>query len=429
VGGTLRIGLRSPPSTLNNLLWTSLSDGNYHRLFLNPTLLIEGPDLDATGSVHPHAAMSHPEHLEGGRSFVFHLKADLAWENGRALTSSDYAETLDYLRDPRVPCASLRSEFESIESIQVLDERRFQVRFREPTWNGGQRFGLGFRVMPVKEIRESGVEMDPRLPVMGFGPYRVAESTQELLTLVLRDAYRTSPHPLGPRYVERLQFRFIADPEAATILMKAGEIDVLPVDVEKFLNAREDKELMEVAWRTSYILPVADVIGFNLRDPDDLSKPHPVLSDARVRTAFAHLYPREGILAEREGGLGVIHDGPFDFRDPGRATSHAPLPFDPARAAALFDEAGFVRGKDGWRARGDQALRMAVFVLAGRNYWTEPLSYFRSEARKVGAEVDVKVIPSGLSQLVSSRKFDAFIALRRSSPMVAPDLYSDFHSS
>jgi peptide/nickel transport system substrate-binding protein len=323
----------------------------------------------------------------------------------------------------------LRATFSDVETIEALDELTLKVTFKQPLWNGGVRFGLDYRVMPTREILALSHDMDPKGPQMGFGPYRVAHSSPESLELKLRDEYALTPHPVGPRYAKEIQFRFVTDAQAALSLMSRGELDVLPVDVEKLAAAGENDDLMKRVWRTYYYLPMSDLVCWNLRNPENLSEPHPVLGDVRVRRALSHLFPRERILMDREGGLGVIHDGPFDFRDPAHQASRKPIEFSRDRAAELLDEAGFQLQEDGMRRRDGVPLAFAVHVLQGRSYWSEPLEVFRSEARKVGAAVELKVIPSGLSALVGSRKFDAFIALRRVTPMVAPDLHDDYHSS
>lgn len=429
VGGTLTVGLKSAPSTLNNLFWTSPSDGNYQRHFLNPPLLIEGPDVQDGESVHPHASEILPVAEDGFRRFVFRLREGFAWESGRPVVAADYAETLDLLRDPGVPCAALRARFADLDRVEAPDDRTVVAIFKEPSPRGGILFGLDFRVMPAREIAARGKVMDPRGPQAGFGPYRVESFADDHVLFALREAYRTAPHPLGPRYVERVRFRFVSDGFAATTLLREGQLDLLPVDVEQFLSAGGDAQLMERVWRASYYLPMADLICWNLRNPGNLDEPHPVLGDPRVRRGLSHLLQREGILNEREGGLGVVHDGPFDFRDPGRDPDIPPTPFSPARAAALFDEAGFLLEEDGVRRRRGTALRFSIHVLEGRSYWIEPLEHFRREAGKAGVLVELKVIPSGLGPLVDSRRFDAFIALTRATPMIAPDLFPMYHSS
>ncbi len=84
-------------------------------------------------------------------------------------------------------------------------------------------------------------------------------------------------------------------------------------------------------------------VGWNLRNP--------LFQDVRVRTAFAHAVNVPQMIKYILYGNGVQSTGIFPphflVRQPGH---QAPIPYDPARAAQLLDEAGWKVGP-GWNSR------------------------------------------------------------------------------
>jgi peptide/nickel transport system substrate-binding protein len=106
---------------------------------------------------------------------------------------------------------------------------------------------------------------------------------------------------------------------------------------------------------------IGNTLCFNHRKPE--------LQDVRVRRAFAHaidinFYTRSFLLGLGKRGIGLQpSSSAFYFPD------LPDYPFDPRRAEALLDEAGFRRGADGTRmtlrvtsTNSDDAVRFTTFV-------------------------------------------------------------------
>ena len=81
---------------------------------------------------------------------------------------------------------------------------------------------------------------------------------------------------------------------------------------------------------------------FNMRDPQ--------FQDIRVRQAIAHALDRKFLIDNVWFGYAEPATGPVSHRLVNSYTKEVPqYPFDPARAEALLDEAGFKRKGDGTR--------------------------------------------------------------------------------
>jgi peptide/nickel transport system substrate-binding protein len=109
-------------------------------------------------------------------------------------------------------------------------------------------------------------------------------------------------------------------------------------------------------------------IVINLNDPNDLTQPHPVLSDLRVRQAIAYATDREA-MAEvlYTGRVSVLNSWiPSEhWAYPGDAALTL-YPMDPQKATGLLEEAGWVLADDGYRYKDGVRLRLNLYILAGQ---------------------------------------------------------------
>ena len=429
VGGTLRVCYRGGPKTLNNLLRTRSSEANYHWFFLTPPLLIEGPDRDGDRSLFPHLARDYPNSEDGGRSWIWELKEGLTWEDGTAVTARTCLDSLALLRDEIVKCNIARDALRMVESIEVLDPLRFRVTFDQPVDARTHEFGLEFRIFPVHQIQGNANRVNTMDRHFSCGPYRVVSFEKELLVLQLRDEYRGAPHPIGPRYAETVEFHYIANEDARWAKMRHGELDVMAVSAERIGSAARDIAMSERAWRATYLLPACHFICWNQRDPDDPSKPHPSLSDPRVRQGMKHLIPRKRIIDELYSGLGMVHDAPWDFRDSGVDQEIPLADFDPQKASRLFQDAGFALNEDGVLEREGALLEFQLLHLANPPASAEAALVLQTEAKKVGVIIHLRALNRSLMGQVNRRNFDAYWLIWRWRPMLDGNIWANFHSS
>src|SRR5205807_242366 len=94
--------------------------------------------------------------------------------------------------------------------------------------------------------------------------------------------------------------------------------------------------------------------GYNLRSP--------LLADKRVRRAFTHAVNRQEMLDAFFNGQGTLISGPFAPGSWAYNLDVQPLPYDPAKAVALLNEAGFTPGPDGVMQKGGKPLALSLKV-------------------------------------------------------------------
>jgi peptide/nickel transport system substrate-binding protein len=110
-------------------------------------------------------------------------------------------------------------------------------------------------------------------------------------------------------------------------------------------------------------------------------------------------------------GLAMQVTGPGSMYSAGYDRELAPLPFDPARAGALLDEAGWT-DHDGDGVRDKDGVPLAIQLLVQPN--NKPALAFGAKLQenlaRVGARLDVSALEFGaLLERRSARDFDAYV--------------------
>ena len=135
--------------------------------------------------------------------------------------------------------------------------------------------------------------------------------------------------------------------------------------------------------------PITAALTPNLVNPDKR-----FLADARVRQAIASAIDQEGIIRTAYHGLGTPQWGfvpaaSVRFVPPEWRNGHGPFPFDPARADALLETAGYHRASNGIRVGHGERLAFTVLVTAGSDEALIVLQLIQADLRRVGIAMSI----------------------------------------
>lgn len=256
------------------------------------------------------------------------LRAGVLFHNGDPLTSADFEFAYNRLRDPK---ESRWSHLQaSVESFEVIDDRRFRIRFKEPDASY-LIDNLQLWALPKRYTEQVGIDGFGRAPV-GTGPWKfVSWAVKEELKLEAFDGYWDAAHRPG---VKNLTIKFIPEDLTRVAAYKTGAIDwmdaVPPSMVEEF------KKLPGTS-------TISLVTGNNLYLNFGTHLPNSPFKDVRVRQAAAHAVDFDAIIKKVLFGQGQryaeIGEGSTGY-DP----ALKPYPFDPKKARELLRAAGFPNG-------------------------------------------------------------------------------------
>jgi peptide/nickel transport system substrate-binding protein len=216
--------------------------------------------------------------------------------------------------------------------------------------------------------------------------------------------------------------RFVKDDLVATQLWEQGAFDVMTR-----VPAAAWREAEHAAWasgyrRTAHLDNTYTFLGWNER--------RPALAEPEVRRALGMLYPAETVSRVVDLGLEPRTTCPYYRSKSACDPRVAPLPFDPAAAAALLDQAGFrQRDADGVRRRGTLRLELTVLTTASSVRFGLLLPLYQEQLRAVGVALHIERVDAG-SYMARMKAHDFDVAtLSWSSPDDVVDLYQVFHSS
>jgi peptide/nickel transport system substrate-binding protein len=241
-------------------------------------------------------------------TLVFDLDPRARWQDGVPVTARDVVFTFGRAQNPKL-APRLAVLLQHIVSVSAEGERRVVFRFSHPY--SEQLYDATFHVaplpahlldtMPPEEVGRSSFVTQP----VGSGPYRLVRNVPgQFVELAANQSFF-----LGKPDIQRVILRIAADPDARINLLLSGEGDALdnvipPLDNLRRLGADSSIRLIPVP------SPVVGFLLFNHRDPSDSSRPHPILSDLRVRRAITLALDRPSLVRVVFGSYGEVPYGP-----------------------------------------------------------------------------------------------------------------------
>jgi peptide/nickel transport system substrate-binding protein len=345
-GGTLRVAYGNEIAGLDmhvtagyEMIWVATNIGC--------GLISVTPD----GKFVPDAAESW-QISPDGLLYTFKLKKNVLFHDGTKLDAAAVKFNIDRIMDPNTR-ASVRTFYEPVHSVEVLDPATVQIRLKQPYafmlhMLAAYRMGLVF-YSPAAIQKYSPEERRAGKPeaTISCGPFKLVEWVKG--NQLVMDRFDKYFEP-GLPYLDRVVIRTIKDPITQMAAFKNGEIDFMAdfsVDHVDTLKAQNPNAQVMTGKETTPMVAMMKVTV--PADGKPMSKnraPHPIFSDVRVRKAVGCFgIDRKEIVKIAFKGqatpwLGIIPPGTQDTVD---VTSLCP--YDQAKAKALLAEAGYGPGK------------------------------------------------------------------------------------
>lgn len=304
---------------------------------------------------------------------TFHLRADLYWSDGQPVKASDSVFGFNVACAPESGNAGYR-RCDKIADYRALDARTLRVTFK-PAVMELDYFTYYWPFMPEHAwshytVREmSTAEQVARRLSPSYGPYMVEDWTPGQSITLVRNPYYVF-HGKNYPLVGKIIFKFVPTSYDLLSQLLAGQIDLVDSRGLQGLDPALLRALEENGLLRFYSQPALlwENIVFNLNDPADLSQPHPVLSDPRVRQAIAYGINRQAIAEQLyQEPVPLMHSWiPSDhWAYPGDEALTL-YPYKPISATVLLEEAGWILADDGYRYKDGNRLQLKLYILAGQ---------------------------------------------------------------
>lgn len=318
--------------TITYQLWNAAGWDFNADLETVPVLLAEVPSVENGGV------------SEDGLTLTFRLRDDIVWSDGEPITADDFVFTHNMVMDPG-NAVSTTYPNDLVTSISAPDERTVVLEFDEPfaAWQAYfWRYLLPEHILgPVYEAEGTLDTAEWNLaPTVGAGPYVFEEWESGSFARFVRNENYYGEPPI----IDEIFIRFVPDDAAQVAALRNAEGDLGTFIAYSDIPSLEDAGVEVLAVPSGYAEGWFPYLG---------EDGHPALQDVRVRQALAYGFDRQTLVNDLLLGLTDAAATLWDdtpYADP----SIEPYPYDPARAEALLDEAGWVdsngdgtRDKDG----------------------------------------------------------------------------------
>jgi peptide/nickel transport system substrate-binding protein len=362
--------------------------------------------LPALVGQDPYTGMSNGAGLaerwyfsEDGRTLTFSLYEDWQWSDGAPVTARDVLFTYTLIREPAV-ASPYRQNFANVAAVEYQDDRTLLLRLTTPDCTIFQT--LRQPILPAHLYQADVAQFlaaDPnRLLTVGAGPFLYEAQSAGQLTLVRNPTYR-----FGAPLIERYIYQRIDDTAQQLVALQEGRVDLVQ------LPLTEMPPLQPSATITRYSAPLDSLtfLAVNLADPAQPTPgrsaegallpqpPHPILSDLRVRQALAYALDYPALLAAGFANQAVHSAG---YLAPTITWAYdstlAPYAYDPARAIALLDEAGWAMTADHEvRMRDGLALRLSLLTNDDSPARVRMGELIQQQLQAIGVGVEFGAVP------------------------------------
>lgn len=378
----INVGVTNTIGSLNPLL---LNGGEINKY---ATGLMFLPLMELDADLNFEGMLADSITTEDNKNFIVHIDDAATWSDGTPVTADDVVYTALRLASPVIGNTAMmyyvfegvgddgfvEEGAESIDGIQKVDDKTVQFTTKEE--------------MPITTFENSYARYLLTLPKHVIVQY----SEEELSTA---DWFNHPDVVSGPFIVTDFDVDHYISYEANKDYWKgAPKIDKLNikiVDGSQLYAGLQSGEI-DITQQTMSDIPQEDYESVEALDNVEVVYGSPVTNqsvfiqtknvpDVKVRQAMLYAIDRQQILEELLNGHGEIVDGFLSSASPFYDDSLTPVSYDPEKAKALLEEAGW---------DGSQTIRF--YVNSGDSTFVNAASIIAAEWAAVGIKAEIQTV-------------------------------------
>lgn len=379
VGGTLTIGYEQEPAILNPL--------------------IEGGDMMATKDVlsqvllglvrikpdftyEPMLAEEIPTVENGGVTenpftVTWKIKEEAVWSDGTPVSADDVKFTYDTIMSDKWKILS-KAGYEDVEKCEVVDPKTVKFTFKKTVATYREWMSASSMVMPKHALdgKDFNTVLNESVPVAS-GPFVFEEWKKgDHITLARNDKFWGE----NKSYLDKVVFKWVPDTNTEMAQMKTGEVQAInPSPDVSLIPQLEAIEGVDVQADPGTIW---EHLAFQFEKPD--------VGDVKVRQAIAYSIDRQKIADEvMAGTVKPLNDIFVPEQADFYSAAWEVYKLDKTKADALFTEAGYAKGADGFWAKDGKKLTLEFKTTAGNKGREKMFQILQAQLKDAG--VDVKL--------------------------------------
>jgi peptide/nickel transport system substrate-binding protein len=371
VAKTLRLGQDSDYRSLDPAIANDTGNVPIVRMLFQPLL-----DYDSGVTLVPLCAETMPTLSKDGKTYTFHLRKDVHFSNGRAVTADDYIYSWTRIINPKTKSpgagyitdrivggqAFAGGQAEAVEGLRAPDPYTLEVELVHPDLTFPYVAAMTYLAPVPREVVEDAsvpqTEWNDNFALhpVGNGPFVFKTWHRGLSLRLERD-----PHYWGkPPDLDSINVQFGLDPLNLQMMFERGELDLMDrIPAAAYVRLRHDPR-----WN-----PDIEALVFNgvyYLDMNCEMEPFTGPNGKLVRQAINYAVNKERIVQLGNGRYKAAN-GVIPPHMPGYHSLVKGYPYDPKKAKELLAEAGYPNGLpetlDLWLStEGDAGLRIGQVV-------------------------------------------------------------------
>jgi peptide/nickel transport system substrate-binding protein len=384
-GGVLRIGTSYPIDSMNPFV--AQSDYSYMTFeYIYPQLV----QYNAALQIAPDFATSWTQ-SKNGLTWTFHTVPNAKWSDGRPLTASDAAwtinESLKYENGPTANSAGVLAHMAGASApnsttlvirykVAVADvlEQMQQMQVLPPQVWAKYFTGNGAGIKTFQNVPPANGQ-----PMVSGGPFELVRyaANQDAL-------FKRNPNWWGPKpHIDGFGLQFFSSDDAMIQALKDNQVD--------FIGEYTPPTAVAALKRAGFVLTTTPSLSMKtfIINTNPLKTTHRELLNPAVREAIEYATDRQQII--KTAWLGLASPGSTIIA-PSDGTWHdsnlRPVPFDLAKASQLLNRAGFKMGPNGLRiADGHPMSYSVIFPPDERGTGDRTFEIMQTDLKQIGIQI------------------------------------------
>ncbi len=318
-------------------------------------------------------------------SFTFKLKKNVKFHDGTPFNAQAVKDNFARITDAATKSQKAITLMGPYKDTEVVDESTVRVNFKSPFpafLDSAASVYLG--MASPTAFKKWGVT-DYQMHQIGTGPFKFVEKEfvpKDTIVLEKNPDYNWGPpapiyNHTGPAYLDRIVFKFFPDPATRAANLETGAVQVMgELPPQDAVRLKQDAKYQI----QTVITAGPPLIAF-------LNTQNPPTDDLKVRQALLYGTDRKGIVKTIFFDLSPVAYGPWSSVSLGYDKSlEALYPYDPNKAKALLEEAGWKPGADGIRVKDGKRLTLQTYFQTW-GFLIEASQMLQAQLKQIGVEL------------------------------------------
>lgn len=322
--------------------------------------------------------------------YTFKIRPGVTFSDGTPLDAAAVARNYDVFglgnKELKQPVSEVINNYARSE---VIDPLTVKFYFKKPSpgfLQGTSVIGSG--LVAASTLALPFEQLGDATKIIGSGPFVVdSETIGKELNLKAREEYAWGPAKLehqGRPYLDGITYIITGEDSVRIGALLAGQADFI-----RQVQAYDEKQVEAQDYQI-YAPSTRGVNNSVVFRPDN-----PLVADVRVRKALLHATDAKEVVttlfsANYPQATSIIASTALGYRD-----ISAKLSFDPGKAKALLDEAGWTVGANGLRQKDGKELVLTAYESLPQPQNKETLQLVAQQWGKLGVKLTVLAGDSG----------------------------------